>query len=977
MLFLAVGAVSATDSINVSDSEDSNLEDDDSSLSTQNKLEISSEDSISETNIVNSHDDNLGNYPSEYTVNSSDSYYGDNNQEKSTSQEGAGIIDNALGTSSSSSNDVVADSSSNGNIGAASTVNKSVTKKVSTSLSISDAHYAKSATYFDVTLKDKSGNALTNQKVSLKVNGKTYSAKTNDKGIASIKTAALAVGTYSVSLSYEGSGNYASSSLSKKVKVLSSVSGSDLNKYYGYKSSYKMTFWKGNSVLANTNVTFKVNGKTYTRTTNSKGVAKLGITLKAGKYTITATNPYSKEKVSHSIVVEKDKTSLNAKSSKVYVIVKEKGKFTVTLKSKHNVLIKDAKIKFSINGKKVTVKTDEKGKATMTIPVLSKGTYKISFKYSGDKNYYSDSGSGKVIVKGAATKISASSLTMDYNDGSKFKVKLTTSNGEALDNEKVKIKVNGKTYTKTTNGKGIAKLTIKDINPGLHKVKYSYSEKGLKDYSHGSSKLIITKAYAVIKAKDLVMEKNDGSYYKVTVKDNSGKALKNVFVKSTIGSKSFIYQTNSKGVAKLKINNGVGYYSIKSTVADPCYKSKQVSKHLLVNGTKFVAEDMYLSTGASDTYSIKLVDGHSNPLKKVSVKFTLNGKSSTVKTNSKGIAKLTLEKMSKGEYKIKYAHDSYSGSSNVFVVSKVAIKDIVKASNTVKKYISKNKKLPSTVKIGDVTFPTAEYLYLASKAIVNLKAGNKKAISVKNVENPTKPKAATNLGILKDYKSVAKSIVKTAESKGVMPNSVSSKIGTIGYKGVVYSFADILNSYGSKNKLPSYVQVKSFSGSSSSSKLNPLNTIGDLAAYLAASTNCEVNNALIKELVSKLTKNCKTDKEKANAIYTYVRDTVSHSFYYDTKYGAVGTLKAKTGNCVDHTHLLVAMFRTSGLAARYVHGTCTFSSGSTYGHVWAQVLIGNTWTVADATSSRNSLGKVANWNTNSYKLQSISASISF
>ncbi len=977
MLFLAVGAVSATESINVSDTEDSNLEDDDSSLSTQDKLEISSEDSISETNIVNSHDDNLGNYPSEYAVNSTDSYYGDNSQEKSTSQNGSGTIDNTLGTSSSSSNEVVADSSSNDQVGAASTANKSVTKKVSTSLSISNAHYAKSATYFDVTLKDNSGKTLANQKVSLKVNGKTYSAKTNAKGIASIKTAALAVGTYDVALTYAGDGSYSSSSLSKKVKVLSSISGSDLKKYYGYTSNYKMTFWKGNSVLANTNVAFKLNGKTYTETTNSKGVATLKVKLGVGKYVVTATNPYSKEKVSHNIVVEKDKTSLNAKSAKVYVILKEKGKFTVTLKSKHNVLIKNAKIKFTLDKKKVTVKTNKDGKATLTIPVLSKGTHKISFKYSGDKNYRSDSGSGKVIVKGAATKITASTLAMDYNDGSKFKVKLTTSKGEALDKEKVKIKVNGKTYTKTTNSKGVAKLTIKDINPGLYKVKYYYSEKGSRDYSHGSSKLIIVKAHAVIKAKNLVMKKNDGSYYKVTVKDNSGKALKNVFVKSKIGSKSYIYQTDSNGVAKLKITKGVGYYSIKSTVADPCYKSKQVSKHLLVDGTKFVAEDMYLSTGASDTYSIKLVDGHSNPLKKVSVKFTLNGKTSTVKTSSKGIAKITLDKMSKGKYAIKYSHDSYSGSSKVFVVNKVAVKDIVKASKTVKKYISKNKKLPSSVKIGDVTFPTAEYLYLASKAIVNLKAGNKNAISVKNVENPTKPKAAANLGILKDYKSVAKSVVKTAESKGVMPNSVSSKIGTIGYKGVVYSLADVLTSYGSKNKMPSYVQVKSFSGSSSSSKLNPLNTIGDLAAYLAASTNCDVNNALIKELVSKLTKNSKTDKEKANAIYTYVRDTISYSFYYDTKYGSVGTLKAKTGNCVDHTHLLVAMFRASGLAARYVHGKCTFTSGSTYGHVWSQVLIGNTWTVADATSSRNSLGKVANWNTNSYKLQSISASISF
>ena len=155
------------------------------------------------------------------------------------------------------------------------------------------------------------------------------------------------------------------------------------------------------------------------------------------------------------------------------------------------------------------------------------------------------------------------------------------------------------------------------------------------------------------------------------------------------------------------------------------------------------------------------------------------------------------------------------------------------------------------------------------------------------------------------------------------------------------------------------------------------NTITALAAYLAASKNCEVNNAAIKKLVTKLTKDCKTEKQKASAIYNYVRDKISYSFYYNTRYGAAGTLKAKSGNCVDQAHLTVAMFRAAGLATRYVHAKCTFSSGHTYGHVFAQVLIGNTWTVADTTSSRNSLGKVANWNTNTYVLESFSSSISF
>ena len=59
--FILLSAVSAVDNTNVSITEYSNLDDDVNASSIQNKLEISNEDSISETNIVNSHDDNLEN----------------------------------------------------------------------------------------------------------------------------------------------------------------------------------------------------------------------------------------------------------------------------------------------------------------------------------------------------------------------------------------------------------------------------------------------------------------------------------------------------------------------------------------------------------------------------------------------------------------------------------------------------------------------------------------------------------------------------------------------------------------------------------------------------------------------------------------------------------------------------------------------------------------------------------------------------
>ncbi len=87
-------------------------------------------------------------------------------------------------------------------------------------------------------------------------------------------------------------------------------------------------------------------------------------------------------------------------------------------------------------------------------------------------------------------------------------------------------------------------------------------------------------------------------------------------------------------------------------------------------------------------------------------------------------------------------------------------------------------------------------------------------------------------------------------------------------------------------------------------------------------------------------------------------------------------MKIKSGNCVDHSHLLVAMFRTAGLKARYVHGSCTFSDGR-YGHVWVQVYFDGHWVGADATSYRNQLGKIKNWNTKTAKIHSGYRSLPF
>jgi len=138
-----------------------------------------------------------------------------------------------------------------------------------------------------------------------------------------------------------------------------------------------------------------------------------------------------------------------------------------------------------------------------------------------------------------------------------------------------------------------------------------------------------------------------------------------------------------------------------------------------------------------------------------------------------------------------------------------------------------------------------------------------------------------------------------------------------------------------------------------------------------------INTSSVSALAKSLSAGCTTDLQKATKIYNWVRDNISYAFYYNTKYGANGTLKNRLGNCCDTANLLVALARDAGIQARYVHGSCKFSSGNWYGHVWAQVYVNGKWVNADATSSINSLGVIKNWNTATYKLEGVYNTLPF
>ena len=217
-------------------------------------------------------------------------------------------------------------------------------------------------------------------------------------------------------------------------------------------------------------------------------------------------------------------------------------------------------------------------------------------------------------------------------------------------------------------------------------------------------------------------------------------------------------------------------------------------------------------------------------------------------------------------------------------------------------------------------------------------------ITVINVDKAPSPEGAfINSNLNKtEYLDLASRVTAFILENGYAPNYASSPIGKISFDELTDAFARILAFYLENDYLPNTVSISQSGGSSSST---------------------------IAELAQKLTAGLTSTWDKANALFVWVRDNIAYETYWNTMKGAEGTLASGVGNCCDQAWLLVELARSAGLTIRFVHGYCHFtSSGNDYGHVWTQILIDGKWVVADTTSSRNSLGVVKNWNTNSYTL---------
>ncbi len=329
--------------------------------------------------------------------------------------------------------------------------------------------------------------------------------------------------------------------------------------------------------------------------------------------------------------------------------------------------------------------------------------------------------------------------------------------------------------------------------------------------------------------------------------------------------------------------------------------------------------------------------------------------------------------------KINTTTSNVTSKSNVtgFTISQIS----TSAAN-VTNFIVENQRLPNYVTISNIQITMPQFLELLNNCLLQINGNTNSLITLKNVSTPPSPTEDLKSGDINksEYLSLASAIQSFIDSTDRAPNYANSTLGNIQYQTLIYLESRIMDFYGVNNRLPNYAIVNPWNGTSNPSSNNTTSTIpASLEPYLQPTTNCQSNNPTIIALADKLTAGLTTPYAKAVALFNWVTDNISYSFYYNTLYGAVGTLEEGTANCCDHSNLMVALARAAGIPARYQLGYCDFygTGGGWYGHVWAQLYVNGQWYYADTISTLNTFGVINNWNLSTYTLEGTYISLPF
>jgi len=141
----------------------------------------------------------------------------------------------------------------------------------------------------------------------------------------------------------------------------------------------------------------------------------------------------------------------------------------------------------------------------------------------------------------------------------------------------------------------------------------------------------------------------------------------------------------------------------------------------------------------------------------------------------------------------------------------------------------------------------------------------------------------------------------------------------------------------------------------------------EVRPFLNPEKNIPVNEEGIAAQAKRLVQNARTVPEAASAILNWIVDNFTYDAGPNTPQDGRSVFFNKRGSCVGYTHLAIAMLRSVGIPARYVHGYLPPGydwgiskkywgvqiSGGGY-HAWIEVYYPDVgWTFSDLLHSKN------------------------
>ncbi|MDO5860433.1 Ig-like domain repeat protein, partial [Methanobrevibacter sp.] len=327
---------------------------------------------------------------------------------------------------------------------------------------------------------------------------------------------------------------------------------------------------------------------------NGKGQANITVSFE-GNDKYAAVNKTISVTVSlNNANVTVDKDTLDLKVDETYAINATKHPDTILLDITYT----------SSNSSVATV--DKNGIVT----AVGEGTAIISVSVGDDEIYAKNSTNVTVSVSRVPTKITASDVSTVYNTDKYLIVNLKDSTGKPISGVKVTADLNGaKEYT--TDGNGQIKVPTKGLAPKTYTAKVTFKGNTNFDKSAKNVNVTVKKATPKITAKAKTFKSTAKTKkYTITLKDNTGKAIKKAKVTLKVNGKTYKATTNSKGKATFKITklNKKGTYKATVAYKGNKYYNKATKKvKITVKADKTKSTFKTVSKGSKDKVTVKKI----------------------------------------------------------------------------------------------------------------------------------------------------------------------------------------------------------------------------------------------------------------------------------------------------------------------------------------------------------------------------------